>query len=52
MTALTVRFSTVHESGLGPSRHIAPPLDLGRERGIADVEGQPSIAAVDAFDPK
>jgi hypothetical protein len=33
-------------------RPIAPPQDLGRERGIAEVDGQRSLAAGDARDPK
>jgi hypothetical protein len=36
----------------GPSRHIAAPRDLGRERGIAEVDARPSIAEGDARDPK
>ena len=39
-------------SAVGPERRIAPPHDLGRERGIAEVDGQPSIAEGDARDPK
>jgi len=35
----------------GPSRHIASRHELGRKRGIAEVEAQPSIAQGDAFDP-
>jgi hypothetical protein len=27
----------VHESGNGPSRHIAPPRILGRKRGLSEV---------------
>jgi hypothetical protein len=38
-------------SPVGPSRHFAPPKDLGRERGIAEVDGQPSVAEGDANDP-
>jgi len=34
-----------------PSRHIAPPRDLGRKQSIAEVDGQPSIAEDDARDP-
>ena len=37
-------------SAAGPSRHFAPPHDFGRYRGIAEVEGQPSIAKGDARD--
>jgi hypothetical protein len=33
---------------IGPSRHIAPPLDLGRERGIAEIERPASVAEGDA----
>jgi hypothetical protein len=36
----------------GPSRHIAPPRDLGRQQSIAEVDGQPSVAEDDARDPK
>jgi hypothetical protein len=43
--------AAMHESGIGPPRHVAAPRDLGRKRGIAEVEGQPFIAAGDAFDP-
>jgi hypothetical protein len=35
----------------GPSRHIAPPRDFGRQRSIAEVDGQPSIAEDDTRDP-
>jgi hypothetical protein len=38
-------------SPVGPSRHIAPPRDLGRKRGEAEVEGWRSIAEADARDP-
>lgn len=38
-------------SDVGPSRHIAPPQDLGRERGIAEVDARPSVAEGDARDP-
>ena len=34
-------FVALHESGFGPSRHIAEPRDLGRFEGIAEVDGQP-----------
>jgi hypothetical protein len=34
-----------------PSRHIAAPRDLGRFRGKAEIDGQPSIAGRDAYDP-
>jgi hypothetical protein len=36
----------------GPSRHIAAPRDLGRKRGIAEVDARPSIAEGDAIDPE
>ena len=42
--------AAVHESGPGPKLRIAPPHDLGRERGIAEVDGQTSIAEGDARD--
>jgi hypothetical protein len=45
-------FAAAHESGLGPSRHVAPPRNLGRQRGEAEVEGRRSIAEADAFDPE
>lgn len=34
-----------------PFAHFAPPYDCGRKRGVAEVEGQPSIAEGDAYDP-
>jgi hypothetical protein len=37
-------------SAVGPSRHIAPPQDLRRDRGIAEVDGRPSFAEGDARD--
>ena len=39
-------------SPFGPSRHIALPFSLGHFRGGADIEGWPSIANCDAFDPR
>ena len=36
----------------GPSRHIAPPRILGRERGIAEIDRPTSIAEGDARDPE
>ena len=36
----------------GPSHHFAPPHDFGRKRGVAEVDGQRSIAEGDARDPK
>jgi hypothetical protein len=44
-------FAAVHESVVDPSRHIAAPREFGRKRGIADIDGQPSIAKRDACDP-
>jgi hypothetical protein len=44
-------FSAVHETGFGPSRHIAPPHVPGRSRAIAEIEGPTSIAEGDARDP-
>ena len=41
-------FAAAHESGSGPSRHIAAPRDLDRERGIAEIDRQPSIEEGDA----
>jgi len=38
-------------SPIGPSRHIAPPRILGRERGIAEIDRPTSIAEGDARDP-
>ena len=35
-----------------PSQHLAPPHDFGRKRGIAEVDGQPSVAEGDANHPK
>ena len=35
----------------GPLRHIAPPRTVGRERGIAEIDGPTSIAEGDARDP-
>ena len=35
----------------GPSRRIAPPHNLVRLRGIAEVDGRSSIAEGDARDP-
>src|SRR5271170_5817799 len=37
-------------SPIGSERRIAPPHDLGRERGIAEVDGQPSFAEGSARD--
>jgi hypothetical protein len=37
---------------VGPSRLIAAPREFGRKRGIAEIDGQPSIAEDDARDPK
>ncbi len=31
--------------------NFAPPRDVGRKRGIAEVDGQPTIAEGDAPDP-
>jgi hypothetical protein len=39
-------------TAIGPSRHIAAPRDLGREQGIAEVEGQSANVERDAPDPK
>ena len=36
----------------GPSRRIAPPHDLGRKQGTAEIDGQPSIAEGVARDPR
>jgi hypothetical protein len=44
-------FAAVRESGFGPSRHIAAPRDLGRERRIAEFDRQPFIEGNGAFDP-
>ena len=41
----------MHESPVGPSRHISAPRDLGRERGIAEVDARPSNAEGGARDP-
>ena len=38
-------------SVVGPSRLIAAPREFGRKRGIAEIDGQPSIAEDDARDP-
>jgi len=38
-------------SEYGPSQHLAPPHDVGRKRGIAEVDGRPSVAESDANDP-
>jgi hypothetical protein len=35
---------TTQMSPFGPSRHIAAPRNLGRKRGIAEIDRQPSIA--------
>jgi len=43
--------SFAETTAVGPSRHIAPPQDLGRERGIAEVDEQPCVAEGDARDP-
>ena len=37
-------------SVLDPSRHIAPPQDIGRERGIAEIDEQPCVAEGDTCD--
>jgi hypothetical protein len=47
-----ILFANPKPSTHGPSRHIAPPRDLGRYQSIAEVDGQPSIAEGDARDPK
>ena len=49
---IQVVIATLRESPVGPERRIAPPHDLGRERGIAEVDGQPSVAEGNARDPK
>ncbi len=36
----------------GPSRHIAPPNDLGRLQGKAEIDRPPSITESDARDPE
>jgi hypothetical protein len=43
---------TSSTTAVGPERRIAPSHDLSRERGIAEVDGQPSIAEGNARDPK
>ena len=45
-----MHFAALHESGIGPSRHIAVPRNLGRKRGIAEIDRQPSIEEGDEFD--
>src|SRR5262245_30715171 len=44
-------FAAVHESLVGPSRHVAPPGNLGRKRGIAEIDRPTSIAEGDARYP-
>ena len=44
-------FAAVHESAIGPSRHIAPPRILGRKRGIAEIDRPTSITGWKARDP-
>jgi hypothetical protein len=43
--------AAVHESGYGPSRHIASRHQPGRKRGKAEIDGQASIAEDDACHP-
>jgi hypothetical protein len=43
--------SEAQTSQFGPSLLIAPPHGLGRERGIAEIEGRPSVGEGDADDP-
>ena len=38
--------------GLRQAKIIAAPRNLGRQQSIAEVDGQPSIAEGDTFDPK
>jgi hypothetical protein len=38
----------MREPLVGPERPVAPPQDLGREQGIAEVGEQPSVAEGDA----
>ena len=38
-------------SETGPSRRIAPPHNLGRLRGKAEIDRLPSVAEGDARDP-
>jgi hypothetical protein len=37
---------------VAPSRLVAPPHDLGRQRAIAEIDARPFIAEGDARDPK
>jgi hypothetical protein len=39
-------------SAVGRSRHIAPPLDLGRQRGTAETDRYPSIEEGDVVEPE
>jgi hypothetical protein len=48
---MKMHFAAVHESGFGPSRHIATPHVPGRSRAIAEIERPQSIAKGDAHDP-
>jgi hypothetical protein len=38
-------------SACGPLRHIASRHELGRKRGIAEIDGQLSFEEGDAYDP-
>jgi hypothetical protein len=52
-TILGTSWTTLpNTSVVGTSQHFAPPHDFGRKRGIAEVDGQPSIAEGDTGDPK
>ena len=47
----SIQIAAMHESGSGPSRHIAPPRTIGRYRGIAKIDTPTSSAKGDAPDP-
>jgi hypothetical protein len=43
--------AAVHESPVGPSRHIAPPCDVGRFWAEADINGRTALGGSVAIDP-
>jgi hypothetical protein len=45
-----VPIAAVHESEFGPSRHVAPPHDIGRNREEAEIDEPKTIAERDVSD--
>jgi len=49
---MTGHFAAVHESLVGPERRVVLPQDLGRERGIAEVDESRVLQRATLVDPK